>query len=253
MARLSNRTAIVTGASSGIGAAAARLFAVEGANVVVSGRNQAGLDNIVSAIQRAGGNAVAVAGDVRDEACARKLVDTATSTFGGLDIAFNNAGDSGAMGETVGIGLEAWNDTLATNLTSAFLGATYQLPALQERGGSLIFTSSFVGNTVALPGMAAYAAAKAGVLGLMRTLAVEYAGRGIRVNALMPGGTATRGFAETSPGEEQQAFARGLHALRRIGKPEELAQAALFLASDESSFMTGAVLRVDGGLSITRT
>lgn len=141
-----------------------------------------------------------------------------------------------------------------TNLTSAFLGAKYQIPAMLYRNcGSLIFTSTFVGYTVGLPGMAAYAASKAGLIGLTQSLAAEFGSKGIRVNALLPGGTDTpmsRIFANTP---ETLAFVQGLHALKRIALPEEIAQSALYLASDASSFTTGSALLVDGGVSINRT
>jgi NAD(P)-dependent dehydrogenase (short-subunit alcohol dehydrogenase family) len=254
MGVLENRVAIVTGASSGIGRASARLFAQEGAKVVVAARRQALLDEVVSQIRAGGGDAVAVAGDVRDEAFARELVETAVGRFGGLDIALNNAGAIGAYGETTAISLADWEDTLRANLTSAFLGAKYQLPAMLARGrGSLIFTSTFVGYTAGMPGMAAYAASKAGLIGFTQALAVEHGARGIRVNALLPGGTDTpmgREFANTP---EIIEFVKKLHALKRMASPEEIAHSALYLASDASSFTTGTALLADGGVSICRT
>lgn len=162
---LSNKVAIVTGASSGIGRATALLFAREGAKLVVTARRQSQLDELVAEIEKAGGTAVAVAvaGDVTDEALAKALVDTAVERFGGLDIAFNNAGVVGEIKPIPEVSLGEWRDILDTNLTGAFLGAKYQVPAMIVRGGgSLIFTSSFVGYTVGMPGMAAYAASKAG-------------------------------------------------------------------------------------------
>lgn len=254
MSALRNRVAIVTGASSGIGHAAARLFAAEGAAVVVAARRQAHLDELVDHITAAGGRALARAGDVADEAFARSLVDAATDTFGGLDIAFNNAGTVGEMGPATELSLAQWNHVLATNLTSAFLGARHQLPALVERGGgSLIFSSSIAGYSVGLPGMAAYATSKAGLIGLTRVLASEYGALGIRVNALLPGHTDTPmgRVAATTP--ESEAFVRNLHALKRIATPEEIARSALYLASDASSFTTGTALVVDGGASGNRT
>src|SRR5688500_14399122 len=143
MTVLANKIAIVTGASSGIGRATALLFAREGAKLVLAARRQAELDSLVAEIEAAGGRAVARAGDVREEATAKALVDLATKAFGGLDIAFNNAGSVGKMGPVSGLSLEGWHETLDTNLTSAFLGAKYQVPAMIARGGgSLIFTSS---------------------------------------------------------------------------------------------------------------
>lgn len=254
MSALSNKVAIVTGASSGIGYATAKLFAREGAKVVAAARRQPELDVLVEEITHAGGHAVALAGDVKDEAYAKALVELAVDRFGGLDVAFNNAGTSGEMGATPAMSLAEWENTIRTNLTSAFLGAKYQLPAMLDRnGGSLIFTSTFVGHTVGLPGMAAYAASKAGVIGLTQALASEFGPKGIRVNALLPGGTDTpmgRAFANTP---DALAFVQGLHALKRMAQPEEIAQSALYLASDASSFTTGSALLADGGVSINRT
>lgn len=252
MFALTNKVAIVTGASSGIGRATARLFAEQGAKVVVAARRQAELDALVAEIADQGGDATALAGDVRDEAYAKALVDLATGEYGGLDIAFNNAGVVGEMGPIPDLSLEAWHDTLDTNLTSGFLGAKYQVPAMIERGGgSLIFTSSFVGYTVGMPGMVAYAAAKAGLIGLTQVLAAQYGAQGMRVNALLPGGTDTPAATFKTP--EEWAFVEGLHALKRVAKPEEIAQSALYLASDASSFTTGTALLADGGVSINRT
>jgi NAD(P)-dependent dehydrogenase (short-subunit alcohol dehydrogenase family) len=254
MSALSNKVAIVTGASSGIGYATAKLFAREGAKVVAAARRQLELDALVGEITHAGGHAVALAGDVKDEAFAKALVELAIGRFGGLDVAFNNAGTIGEIGATPAVSLAEWENTIRTNLTSAFLGAKYQLPAMLDRkGGSLIFTSTFVGHTVGLPGMAAYAASKAGLIGLTQALASEFGPKGIRVNALLPGGTDTpmgRVFANTP---DALAFVHGLHALKRMAQPEEIAQSALYLASDASSFTTGAALLADGGVSINRT
>lgn len=254
MTTLKNKTAIVTGASSGIGFAAAKLFAQEGANVVVTARRADALNRLVAEIEAAGGHAFAVVGDIQEEVLARKLVDTAVDRFGGLDIAFNNAGMNGEMGPTPGISLAGWNETLAVNLTAAFLGAKYQIPAMLERGsGSVIFTSTFVGHTAGMPGVAAYAASKAGLIGLTQALATEYGPKGIRVNALLPGGTDTLMAEAWVPTPEAKAFVEGLHALKRRARPEEIAQSALYLASDASSFTTGIALLADGGVSINRT
>jgi len=251
---LKDKTAIVTGASSGIGHATAKLFAREGANVIVTARRSELLTSLVSEIERDGGSAVAVAGDIRDEALARTLVETAIRRFGGLDIAFNNAGINGEMGPTPSLSLEGWNEALAVNLTAAFLGAKYQIPAMLDRGGgSLIFTSTFVGYTAGMPGAAAYAASKSGLIGLTQALATEFGPRGLRVNALLPGGTDTPMAEAWVSTPEAKAFVEGLHALKRRARPEEIAKSALYLASDASSFTTGTALLVDGGVSINRT
>ncbi len=254
MTLLTGKTAIVTGASSGIGRATALLFAEEGASVVVSARRQSALEDLVAEIESAGGKAVAHAGDVRKEACAEALVALATGEFGGLDIAFNNAGTLGAMGPVSEVALAGWRDTLDAKLTGAFLGAKHQVPAMIARGGgSLIFTSTLVGHTAGMPGMAAYAASKAGLIGLTQVLAAEFGPQGIRVNAILPGGTDTPMGQAVANTPETIAFVEGLHALKRIARPEEIARSVLHLASDAASFITGAALLVDGGVSIMRT
>ncbi|OWV71710.1 short-chain dehydrogenase [Rhizobium sp. R339] len=254
MTLLKDKIAIVTGASSGIGRAAAKVFAREGAKLVINGRRQGALDAVVAEIEAEGGKAVAVAGDVRDEALQARLVDAALSRLGRLDIAFNNAGSIGEMGPVSGLSLEGWRETIETNLTAGFLGAKHQSAAMGE-GGSLIFTSTFVGYTAGMPGMGAYAASKAGLIGLVQVLAAELASRKIRVNALLPGGTDTPASITNAPDAtaEVLAFVEGLHALKRMAQPEEIANAALFLASDLSSFVTGTAMLADGGVSINRT
>jgi NAD(P)-dependent dehydrogenase (short-subunit alcohol dehydrogenase family) len=254
MPHLIDKVAIVTGASSGIGYETSKLYAREGAHVVVSARREQALNALVDEITNTGGKAIALPGDVRDENYAKALVELAAKKLGRLDIAFNNAGSLGAMGDIAQISLEGWQDTLNTNLTSAFLGAKHQIPAMLINGkGSVIFTSSFVGYTAGLPGMSAYAASKAGLIGLTQVLAAEFGPKGIRVNALLPGGTDTpMGKAATST-PELLAFVESMHALKRIAEPREIAQSALFLASDMSSFVTGSAMLADGGASINRT
>jgi len=253
MDALRGKVAIITGASSGIGRAAALLFAQEGAKVVAAARRKQELDALVTEIVAAGGRAVAVAGDVKDASHAEKLVATARDQFGGLDIAFNNAGTLGEMGSVEAVSLDGWREALEINLTSAFLAAKYQLPAIVARGGgSVIFTSTFVGHTVGFPGMAAYAASKAGLVGLTQVLAAEYGAWGVRVNALLPGGTDTPMGRLVADTPEKQDFVAGLHALKRTASPDEIARSALYLASEAASFMTGTAMLVDGGVSVFR-
>lgn len=248
------KVAIVTGASSGIGHAAALLLASEGAAIVAGARRAQELATLVSEIRTGGGRATSVTGDVTQEAFAEELVSCACAEFGGLDIAVNGAGTLGPMGPVIELEQAEWDEVIATNLTSAYLAAKHQIPAMLERGaGSLVFISSFVGHTAAMPGVAAYAASKAGMIGLMKTLAVEYGAQGVRANALLPGGTQTAMADIMADTEEMQEFVRQMHALKRISTPQEQAAAVLFLASDASSFVTGSAMLVDGGVSISKT
>ncbi|MCK0207033.1 SDR family oxidoreductase [Starkeya koreensis] len=254
MGRLDGKVALIAGASSGIGRATATLFAREGAKLVLGARRQAELDALAAEIGAAGGTAAVLAGDVRDEDYARTLTALALDRFGRLDIAFNNAGTLGEKGPSTGVSAQGWADTLAVNLTGAFFGAKHQIGAmLKTGGGSVIFTSTFVGYTTAFPGLAAYAASKSGLIGLTQALASEFGPQGIRVNAVLPGAVETEMYREANDTPEAQSFITGLHALKRVGAPEELARSVLYLASDDSSFVSGTAHLVDGGLSITRT
>lgn len=253
MNRLSGKTAIVTGASSGIGRATAKLLASEGCRVVVGARRRDALDELVRDITAAGGEAAALAGDVTEEPYADALARLAVERFGGLDVAVNNVGTLGPQSPLVDVALEDWHHTLEINLTSAFLGAKYQVPALIARGGgSLVFTGTFVGHTAGFPGLGAYAASKSGLIGLTRGLAIDHGEQGIRVNAVLPGATDTEMFREHNPSTEAQQFIGNLTALRRIAQPEEIARAVLYLAAD-ATFTTGTTLLTDGGVSINHT
>ncbi|AIF49530.1 SDR family oxidoreductase [Dyella japonica] len=254
MSRLNGKVALVTGASAGIGRATAKLFAAEGAQLVLGARREAELQSLVQEIEAAGGVAVALAGDVRSESYAKALVDLAVARFGRLDIAFNNAGTLGEAGASTGVSEAGWNDTLAINLTGSFLGAKHQIAQMtQNGGGSVIFTSTFVGYSFAFPGVAAYAASKAGLIGLTQALAAEFGPQGVRVNAILPGAVDTDMYRDMNNTAESQAFVTQLHALKRVATPEELARSVLYFASDDAAFVTGTASLVDGGASITRT
>jgi NAD(P)-dependent dehydrogenase (short-subunit alcohol dehydrogenase family) len=254
MGRLAGQVAIITGASSGIGRAAAELFAAEGARLVIGARRAGELEDVAANIRAGGGDAVALAGDVRSEDYARALVALAVQRHGRLDIAFNNAGTLGEIAPGIDVSEAGFSDALAVNLTGAFLGAKHQIAQMLKHGrGSVIFTSTFVGYTAAFPGVAAYAASKSGLIGLTQSLAAEYGPRGVRVNALLPGATDTGMFREKNNTADAQAGTAALHALKRVAKPQEIARAALYLASEDSAFVTGTAMLVDGGVSITRT
>ena len=245
---LDGKTIIITGASSGIGAAAAKLFTNQGARLVLGARRAERLDAIKAEIVADGGEADFVAGDVADGEYAQALVACAQSQFGGLDGAFNNAGMTGDMGPVPQMENANWHKVLAVNLTSGFYAAKYQIPAMRERGGgSIVFTSSFVGHTIGLPGMGAYAAAKAGLIGMTQVLAAEHGAENIRINSLLPGGTMTPMAGEDAGFHE---IVRGFHALKRMADPLEIGRAAMFLLSDHASFVTGSAMLADGGNSI---
>ncbi|MGE8517117.1 MAG: SDR family oxidoreductase [Alcaligenes nematophilus] len=244
MALLDGKVALVTGASSGIGRAIALKFAEQGAALVLTARRGALLEAVAKEIRQSGGRAEFVAGDITQAETHEQLIEAANSRFGGLDIAINNAGIVGALKPLAEMSLEEWQTTLDTNLEAAFLGARSQIPAMLHRGGgSIVFTSSFVGTSVGLPGMSAYGAAKAALMGLVKGITADYAAQGIRANALLPGGTDT----DIAGDQSTKDWAAGLHAMKRIAQPEEIASAALFLASSMSSFVTGSALFADGG------
>ena len=241
---LTGKVAIVTGASAGIGRAIAELFAAEGARLVITARGEARLQAVADSIAATGAEVVALAGDVGDENHARALVAEAERRFGGLDIAVNNAAAMGPMGATPDVATGDWNATIATNLTGGFLAAKYQVPAMLTRGGgSLLFVASFVGHTVAMPGVAAYAASKAGLINLTKTLATALAPN-VRVNAVAPGLVDTPWTADWDAERKSATAARTL--LGRMAQPEEVAEAILFLAAG-ASYMTGQTIVLDGG------
>jgi NAD(P)-dependent dehydrogenase (short-subunit alcohol dehydrogenase family) len=254
MNRLNDKVALITGASAGIGRTTAILFAAEGAKLVLGARREAELLSLVAEIESAGGSAVALAGDVRSEEYARALVALAVSRFGRLDIAFNNAGTLGETKPSTEVSAAGWSDAIEINLTGSFFGAKHQIAEMLKHGsGSVVFTSTFVGYTAAFPGVAAYAASKSGLIGLTQALAAEFGPRNIRVNAILPGAVDTAMYRDMNDTAETQAFITGLHALKRVASPEELARSVLYLASDDASFVTGTAMLVDGGVSITRT
>lgn len=254
MGRLDGKVALIAGASSGIGRAAAALFAREGAKLVLGARRQGELDALAGEIAAGGGDVAVLAGDVRAEAYDRALAALAVERFGRLDIAVNNAGTLGEKGPSTDISAGGWEETLAVNLTGSFFGAKHQIAQMVKTGGgSVVFTSTFVGYTAGFPGLAAYAASKSGLIGLTQALAAEFGPKGVRVNAILPGAVETEMYREANDTPEARTFITGLHALKRVAAPEELARSVLYLASDDSSFVSGTAHLVDGGLSINRT
>ncbi len=249
--RLKNKVAIITGAGSGIGRESSCLFAAEGASIVVADCNDAAGKETVKLIEAKGGKAIFVRADVSRSADCKKMVSVAEKSFGRLDILFNNAGIM-ADGDDDAVQTEeaVWEKTLAVNLKGVYLCCKFGIPALRKAGGgSIINTASFVAFLGAATPQLAYTASKGGVVSMTRELAVIHAREGIRVNALCPGPLKTEllmRFLNTTAKKNR----RLVHIpMGRFGEAKEVAKAALFLASDDSSFVTGASLMVDGGIT----
>ncbi len=253
MLLLNDKVAIVTGASSGIGRETAKLFAHQGAKIIIAARRKELLDSLAAELKAGGSEAIAIVGDVKEESFAEELVNTAIQLFGRLDIAFNNAGTLGPSCDTRDLSIKDWDRVIQTNLSACFLGAKHQLRAMtKQHSGSIIMTSSFVGFSSGLGQTAAYSASKAGLIGLTRSLATEFGPLGIRINALLPGGTDTAMADSFASDPDVLNAVKSFHALKRLATAAEIAQSALYLASDQSSFTTGSTLLCDGGASITK-
>lgn len=252
--QLSGKTAIVTGSTSGIGRATAELFGQEGASVVVVGRRAELGEQVVRSIRDQGGSATFVRTDVTRTAELQAMVRTAVETYGRLDILVNNAvtGTRESHGSIVEMTEEGWEVMVRSSLTAIILGSKFAIPEMQKVGGAIINMSSVHGLLTGF-GMAGYNTVKAGMLNLTRQMALDFGRQGIRVNAICPGCILTeREVAmQRQPMFKYKALTTpAIYPLGRAGRPEEVAQACLFLASDASSFVTGATLTVDGGLSI---
>ncbi len=244
--RLEGKVAIITGGSSGIGRATAELFAKEGAQVVVADYNARAGQEVVQAIKGTGGDALFVEVDVSDAAQVQRMVQAALEAYGGVDILFNNAAVL-IFGTVLDTSEEAWRRVMDINLTGVFLCSKAVIPHLIERGGGAIINmSSSTGAHDGNGNAAAYVTSKGGVTLLTRCMAIDHAKDNIRVNAIAPGPTDTPMLRGAMSPEQLAAFATTF-PMKRLGQPEELAHAALFLASDEASFVTGAVWAVDGG------
>lgn len=249
--RLEQKVALITGAASGIGLASARRFAAEGAAVVCADLDGDGAERTAAEITGAGGRATALAADVSSAADAERMVAVTEETFGALHVAFNNAGIMMSTdGDAESTDEDVWDTTMAVNLKGVFLGCKFQVPALRRAGGgSIVNTASFVALLGAATPQLAYTASKGGVLALTRELAVLHAREGIRVNALCPGPLRTELLMKFLDTEEKKQR-RLVHVpMGRFGEAAEMAEAALWLASDESSFTTGTEFVVDGGIT----
>jgi NAD(P)-dependent dehydrogenase (short-subunit alcohol dehydrogenase family) len=248
MGALDGKIALVTGAAAGIGRASAQVLAREGACVVVADIDDEGGRATVGLVETAGGEASFVHADVSVREDVAGMVRHAVERFGGLDCAVNNAG-MGTGGQPIADYPEAdWDRAIAVMLTGVFLGMKYEIPAMLARGGGAIVNTSSVAGLTGYPGQSGYIAAKHGVIGLTRTVAVEYGAQGIRVNAICPGTARTpmiAGAVDAFPEIGEQLVSR--HPIGRLAEPEEIAEAAVWLCTDAASFVLGAVLPVDGG------
>jgi NAD(P)-dependent dehydrogenase (short-subunit alcohol dehydrogenase family) len=246
--RLTGKVAIITGAASGIGAASARLFAAEDAALALADVNGERVSELVAEITGNGGTAFGQQMDVTDSTQVAALMEATITRFNRLDILFSNAGIGGAGVPVTETQESAWDRILDVNLKGGFLCAKYAVPhILAGGGGSVIFTASELA-LVGSPGGAAYCASKAGLIGMARAMALDHGPQGLRVTCICPGATDTPMlWRNVSDRAEEEASLAARMALRRVGRAEEIARAALFLASDDSSFVTGTALVVDGG------
>ncbi len=241
------KVALVVGASKGIGAVTAQAFAREGAAVVVAARDAAALESVAAGIEAGGGRALAVPADVTDPDSVRALVDRAVSTYGRLDAAFNNATDGPKPAPLAEIDVAKFDQGIATNIRGTFLGMKFQIPAMLASGGGAIVNMASLAGLNGTANLAAYVAGKAGIIGLTKVAALDYADQGVRVNVVAPGPILTHHLEAAGP--EAQRMAGQAAPMRRIGTPGEVAQTVLWLCSAQSSFITGAVIPIDGGLA----
>jgi NAD(P)-dependent dehydrogenase (short-subunit alcohol dehydrogenase family) len=243
---LDGKVAIITGASRGIGAATARAFSTAGASVALAARDEAALDALAAELSTNAPGAIAVPTDVGDAAAVERLVAETVRTFGHLELAFNNAAGGGRPPTPLAdLPVDAYDSAVAITLRSVFLSMKYEIPAMLESGGGAIVNMSSTAGTEAVGGLAGYVSAKHGVIGLTRTAALDYASQGVRVNAVAPGPILTENLERAGP--EMQERAGLAMPMRRIGRPDEVARAVVWLCSDQASFTTGATLPIDGG------
>ena len=242
---LDGKVALVAGASRGIGAVTARAFAQAGAAVVLAARDKDALESVAEGIRAEGGKALAVPTDVGDPASVEQLVQQAERTFGHLDAAFNNATDGPMPAPLADLDPEGFDRAIRTNIRGTFLGMKYEIPAMLRAGGGAIVNMASLAGLQGVANLAGYAAGKAGIIALTKVAALDYADQGIRVNVVAPGPILTHHLE--AAGEEAQRLAGLSTPMRRVGRPDEVAATVVWLCSDQSSFVTGATLPIDGG------
>lgn len=246
MAEFSGKVAIVTGGGSGIGEAIVKELAAAGARVVVADRDQAGIDRVVAAVEAAGGTASGFSLDVASAEQNAAMVDYAEKTYGGLHLAVNNAGIGGPAALTGDYPLDGWKTVIDINLNGVFYGLRYEIPAMLRSGGGAIVNMASILGSVGFATAVAYTSAKHALLGMTKVAAMEYAARGLRVNAVGPGFIDTPLLARNLDAGTLQHIA-ALHPVQRLGRAEEVSALTCFLLSDRASFITGSYHLVDGG------
>jgi NAD(P)-dependent dehydrogenase (short-subunit alcohol dehydrogenase family) len=242
---LAGKVALVAGASRGIGAVTAQAFARAGAAVVLAARDQQALEKVADDVRAEGGQALVVPTDVGDPASVERLVQRTLDAFGRLDVAFNNATDGPMPAPLAEIDPDEFDQGIRTNVRGTFLGMKYQIPAMLRSGGGAIVNMASVGGVQAAANLAAYVAGKSGIIALTKVAALDYADQGIRVNVVAPGPILT--YHLERAGEEAQRQAALSTPMRRVGQPEEVAAAVVWLCSDQATFITGVTLPIDGG------
>jgi NAD(P)-dependent dehydrogenase (short-subunit alcohol dehydrogenase family) len=245
-----NKVVLVTGGNSGIGRATALLFAKKGAKIVIAGRRVKESEETVELLKEAGTEAIFVKTDVTNATSVKNLISQAVESYGRLDYAFNNAGIEGILAPSIEQTEENWDKVIDTNLKGIWLSMKYEIPEMLKQGGGTIVNNASIAGLIGLKNFSIYGASKHGVLGLTKAVALEQAKAGIRINAVCPALIETSMAERILSAEESKASMLQAHPIGRFGKPEEVAEAVVWLCSDAASFVTGHFLAVDGGYTV---
>jgi len=251
MGLLDNKVALITGAGAGIGRVSARLFSQQGAKIALFSRSKNAVEETADMVRDNGGDVVVIVGDVANAEDTQRAVSTVVDTYGRLDCAFNNAGVEGQFGPLATLDERVYEETLSINLKGVWLSMKYQIPALLEAGGGVIVNMSSNISTIGLPGTSIYTASKAGVDGLTRCGAMDYADQNLRINAVAPGSVENTLMTSRLWTEEQQQRNRVNNPTGRLSMPEDVAEAVMWLCSDRAKHVNGQILNIDGGF-VTR-